>query len=277
MDGAALQQLLFFALLRVRPVRARDPPAARPRPGARRRCAPSLEPGRRVMTTAGIHATVAGASRTGVVVLEIAPGVHVRFADAAVVRLLDEPGDRRADRVSLTELLRSQGRRRPRLPDARASSSRTSRRCWPTTRRFVAAVDAVVAAARDDRIDKVVGIEARGFLLAAPAAYHLGAGFVPVRKPGKLPGPTRETSYDLEYGSNVLQVHLDAFAPGERVLVVDDVLATGGTAAAAGRLVQRGRRRARRASACCSSWPPSAAARAAGARPHPGVPVARRC
>ena len=102
---------------------------------------------------------------------------------------------------------------------------------------FVAAVDAVVAAA-DTRIDKVVGIEARGFLLAAPAAYHLGAGFVPVRKPGKLPGPTRETSYDLEYGSNVLQVHLDAFAPGDRVLVVDDVLATGGTAAAAGRLVQ---------------------------------------
>ncbi len=103
---------------------------------------------------------------------------------------------------------------------------------------FAAAVDAVVAAARDDRIDKVVGIEARGFLLAAPAAYHLRAGFVPVRKPGKLPGPTRQTSYDLEYGSNVLQVHLDAFVPGERVLVVDDVLATGGTAAAAGRLVQ---------------------------------------
>ncbi len=102
---------------------------------------------------------------------------------------------------------------------------------------FSAAVDAVVAAARDDRIDKVVGIEARGFLLAAPAAYHLRAGFVPVRKPGKLPGPTRETSYDLEYGVDVLQMHLDALAPGERVLVVDDVLATGGTAAAAGRLV----------------------------------------
>jgi adenine phosphoribosyltransferase len=103
---------------------------------------------------------------------------------------------------------------------------------------FVAAVDAMVATARKQRIDKVVGIEARGFVLAAPAAYHLGAGFVPVRKPGKLPGPTRETSYDLEYGSNVLQVHLDALLPGERVLVLDDVLATGGTAAAAGRLVQ---------------------------------------
>ena len=103
---------------------------------------------------------------------------------------------------------------------------------------FSAAVDAVVAHSEDAGVDKVVGIEARGFLLAAPAAYHLRAGFVPVRKPGKLPGPTHETSYDLEYGTDVLQVHLDAFAPGERVLVVDDVLATGGTAAAAARLVQ---------------------------------------
>ena len=103
---------------------------------------------------------------------------------------------------------------------------------------FAAAVDALVATHEHSRIDRVVGIEARGFVLAAPAAYHLQAGFVPVRKPGKLPGPTHETSYDLEYGSNVLQVHRDAFAPGDRVLVVDDVLATGGTAAAAVRLVQ---------------------------------------
>ena len=102
---------------------------------------------------------------------------------------------------------------------------------------FVAVVDALVA--QSGPVDKVVGIEARGFILAAPVAYHLGAGFVPVRKPGKLPGPTHETSYDLEYGSNVLQVHRDAFAPGDRVLVVDDVLATGGTAAAAVRLVQQ--------------------------------------
>jgi adenine phosphoribosyltransferase len=102
---------------------------------------------------------------------------------------------------------------------------------------FAAAVDAVVAASADAGATKVVGIEARGFLFAAPVAYRLGAGLVPVRKPGKLPGPTRETSYDLEYGSNVLQVHRRALTAGERVLVVDDVLATGGTAAAAGRLV----------------------------------------
>lgn len=100
------------------------------------------------------------------------------------------------------------------------------------------AVDRLAFFGREVSAGVVVGIEARGFVLAAPVAVALGVGFVPVRKPGKLPGPTRETSYDLEYGSNVLQVHRDAFAPGDRVLVVDDVLATGGTAAAAGRLVQ---------------------------------------
>ncbi|WP_433238968.1 adenine phosphoribosyltransferase [Streptosporangium sp. CA-135522] len=87
--------------------------------------------------------------------------------------------------------------------------------------------------------DKIVGIEARGFILAAPAAYEAGAGFVPVRKKGKLPSETLEESYDLEYGSATIEVHRDALAPGDRVLIVDDVLATGGTARAAVELVRR--------------------------------------
>ena len=93
-------------------------------------------------------------------------------------------------------------------------------------------------AAGHGQIDKVVGIEARGFILAAPVACRLGAGFVPVRKHGKLPGPTHMQSYQLEYGSATIEVHTDAFRPGERVLIVDDVLATGGTAAAAAELVR---------------------------------------
>ncbi len=111
---------------------------------------------------------------------------------------------------------------------------------------FAGAVDALVAHHGRGTVDKVVGIEARGFIVAAPVAYHFGAGFVPVRKPGKLPLPTHETAYDLEYGQNVLQVHRDAFAPGDRVLIVDDVLATGGTAAATARLVGGGGSRAHR-------------------------------
>ena len=83
------------------------------------------------------------------------------------------------------------------------------------------------------------GIEARGFILAAPVASQLGSGFVPVRKHGRLPGPTYAESYDLEYGTATIEVHQDAFAPGERVLIVDDVLATGGTAAATVTLVER--------------------------------------
>jgi adenine phosphoribosyltransferase len=89
------------------------------------------------------------------------------------------------------------------------------------------------------RIDKVVGIEARGFILAAPVATCLTAGFVPVRKKGKLPAATYAESYELEYGTATVEVHTDAFLPGDRVLVVDDVLATGGTAAATARLVRR--------------------------------------
>jgi adenine phosphoribosyltransferase len=100
------------------------------------------------------------------------------------------------------------------------------------------AVDAFVSRHASGTVDKVVGIEARGFLLAAPVAYLLGAGVVPVRKPGKLPGPVHARSYELEYGSNTLEVHQDSFLPGERVLVLDDVLATGGTAAAAVHLVE---------------------------------------
>ncbi|MCA2226702.1 adenine phosphoribosyltransferase [Nonomuraea aurantiaca] len=88
-------------------------------------------------------------------------------------------------------------------------------------------------------VDKIVGIEARGFILAAPVAYRAGAGFVPIRKKGKLPSETLEESYDLEYGSATIEVHRDAFTEGDRVLIVDDVLATGGTAEATVQLVRR--------------------------------------
>jgi adenine phosphoribosyltransferase len=101
-----------------------------------------------------------------------------------------------------------------------------------------AAVVAALAAGSDD-VTKVAGIEARGFILAAPVAYMLGAGFVPVRKQGKLPAETYAESYQLEYGTATLEVHTDAFNPADRVLVVDDVLATGGTAAATASLIRR--------------------------------------
>jgi adenine phosphoribosyltransferase len=103
---------------------------------------------------------------------------------------------------------------------------------------FSAAVDALVAPFAGDRIDKVVGIEARGFVFAAPVAYRQRAGFVPVRKRDKLPWERVQEEYELEYGLDVLEIHRDAVAPGERVLVVDDVIATGGTAAATARLVE---------------------------------------
>jgi adenine phosphoribosyltransferase len=88
-------------------------------------------------------------------------------------------------------------------------------------------------------VDQVIGVEARGFIVAAPVASRLGAGFVPVRKPGKLPWETVSESYELEYGIDSLEIHGDAVTPGQRVLVVDDVLATGGTASATVRLAER--------------------------------------
>ena len=101
----------------------------------------------------------------------------------------------------------------------------------------------MAAAGRDDHgnvvVDKVVGMEARGFILAAPVAPALGIGFVPVRKHGKLPRATHAVSYSLEYGEATLEVHRDGISPGDRVLLVDDVLATGGTAAATRELVER--------------------------------------
>jgi adenine phosphoribosyltransferase len=99
-----------------------------------------------------------------------------------------------------------------------------------------ALVEALVAEAPE--CDVVAGIEARGFILAAPVARQLGCGFVPMRKPGKLPRPTIRLDYELEYGTDALEVHDDAVLPEQRVLIVDDVLATGGTAAAAAALVE---------------------------------------
>jgi adenine phosphoribosyltransferase len=102
---------------------------------------------------------------------------------------------------------------------------------------FAATVEALADRSLD--VTKVVGIEARGFILAAPVAYVLETGFVPVRKQGKLPAQTHAQSYALEYGEATIEVHTDAFGPGDRVLIVDDVLATGGTAAATAELVRR--------------------------------------
>ena len=104
---------------------------------------------------------------------------------------------------------------------------------------FAGAVDAIVNHWGRGTVDKVVGIEARGFIIAAAVAYHSGAGFVPVRKKGKLPSATFEKSYELEYGQATLEVHQDAFDSGDRALIVDDVLATGGTVEATVDLIRR--------------------------------------
>ncbi|HYT79742.1 MAG TPA: adenine phosphoribosyltransferase [Actinomycetota bacterium] len=104
---------------------------------------------------------------------------------------------------------------------------------------FSSVIDLIVVRYGRGNIDKVVGIEARGFILASPVAYHFGAGFVPVRKEGKLPWDTEREEYALEYGTAVLEIHKDAIGSGDRVLIVDDVLATGGTAKATAKLVER--------------------------------------
>jgi adenine phosphoribosyltransferase len=100
-------------------------------------------------------------------------------------------------------------------------------------------IDSMVDRYRDKQIDKIVAIESRGFIFGGAVAYLLGCGFVPARKPGKLPAEKISESYTLEYGTNTLEIHTDAIEEGDRVLVIDDLLATGGTAAAVAKMVER--------------------------------------
>jgi adenine phosphoribosyltransferase len=103
---------------------------------------------------------------------------------------------------------------------------------------FKLTIDRLATHYRGQRVDKVAGIEARGFIIAAPLAFALGVGFVPLRKRSRLPGPTVGHDYALEYGTDRIEMHLDAVAAGERILVADDLIATGGTAEAAIRLIE---------------------------------------
>ena len=104
---------------------------------------------------------------------------------------------------------------------------------------FAQLIDAFAAYYIDKKVDLVLGIEARGFIFGPALAYRLNAGFVPVRKPRKLPAPTEKISYDLEYGTDSLEIHKDAIQPGQRVVIVDDLLATGGTMQATVQLVEK--------------------------------------
>jgi adenine phosphoribosyltransferase len=104
---------------------------------------------------------------------------------------------------------------------------------------FEQTINALIEPYRDKQVDLVFGIEARGFIFAPPVAYALKAGFVPVRKPGKLPAATFKASYELEYGTDSLEIHQDAVEPGQRVLIVDDLIATGGTAKATAGMVEK--------------------------------------
>ncbi|HEY3285019.1 MAG TPA: adenine phosphoribosyltransferase [Armatimonadota bacterium] len=103
---------------------------------------------------------------------------------------------------------------------------------------FQEVIEATCLEARNRRAEAIVGIESRGFVFGAPVAARMGLPFIPVRKMGKLPGPTLQAEYALEYGTNVVEIHEDALRQGQRTLIVDDLLATGGTASAAGRLVE---------------------------------------
>jgi adenine phosphoribosyltransferase len=105
--------------------------------------------------------------------------------------------------------------------------------------RFRETVDALISPYKNRKVDLVAGIEARGFIFAPTVAYALGAGFIPVRKPGKLPAATHKATYDLEYGTDSLEIHRDAVEPGQSVLIVDDLIATGGTAKAVAELIEK--------------------------------------
>ena len=104
---------------------------------------------------------------------------------------------------------------------------------------FKVSIDCLADQFQDKKIDLVVGVESRGFIFGTSLAYKFGAGFVPVRKPGKLPAKTLAESYELEYGTNILEIHVDAIQKGQKILIVDDLLATGGTAKAACDLVEK--------------------------------------